>query len=169
MITTLVIIIIGIVLLFGSVVFFGPPYVPTLAKQIDATFDLLAMRKGQTLLELGSGDGRVLRAAAERGLYAVGIELNPLLVIYSRLVTWRYRKQVRIVWGSVWSVSWPAETDAIFTFMLQRQMHKLDEAIISWRQKVGKTQPMKLASFAFYIPDKRPHEKRDGVFLYEYK
>lgn len=157
-------VLIALVLLFGFVVFVGPPYLPTLRKQIDAGLDLLDLKEGETLLELGSGDGRVMLAAAKRGLKVVGIELNPILVLTSYLVTFRYRSQVRIIWGSYWGAPWP-RADAIFTFMLPRYMGKLDERIHKWRPE----STTRVASFAFAIPGKEPVAERDGVFLYEYK
>lgn len=157
-------ILIAIILIFGFVIFVGPPYLPTLRKQIDAALDLLELQEGQTLLELGSGDGRVMLAAAKRGYKVVGIELNPLLVIISYIVTFRYRKQVRVIWGSYWGPLWP-RADAVFTFMLPKYMTRLDERIQKWRPDA----PVRLASFAFAIPGKEPIAEREGVFLYEYK
>lgn len=151
-----------VILLFGFVVFFGPPYLPTMKKQVNTALDLLDLSSGNTILELGSGDGRVARAAAKRGLKVVGIELNPVLVLISYIVTWRYRKKVKIVWGSYWQVSWPP-ADGIFTFMIGRQMTKLDDHIVNWR-----TKKVKLASFAFEVPGKSYVGKKDGIFLYEY-
>jgi hypothetical protein len=159
----IIFIFIAAALFFGFVVAFGPPYVPTLHRQVDAALDLLALEPGQTMLELGSGDGRVMRAAAVRGWKVVGIELNPLLVIFSYFLTFKYRKQVRIIWGSYWGAPWP-RADAVFTFMLPRYMAKLDARLEKWRPA-----KIKLASFAFTIPGKEPIETRDGVYLYEYK
>jgi hypothetical protein len=152
-----------IVIFFGLVVFFGPPYLPTTKKQIDTAIKLLALEKGQTLLELGSGDGRVVLAAAKQGLKVIGIELNPLLVILSYFVTFRYRSQVRLIWGSYWGPPWP-RADAVFTFMLPRYMTKLDKRMQQWRP----SEKTRLASFAFVIPDKEPVKVKDGVYLYEY-
>lgn len=152
-----------LVLVFGFVVVAGPPYLPTMHRQTDAALDLLDLKPGETLLELGSGDGRVMLAAAKRGLKVVGIELNPLLVLLSVAVTWRYRKQVRVIWGSYWGKPWP-RADAIFTFMLTKYMPKLNTRIERWRPK-----PIRLASFAFRIPDKEPIREQAGVYLYEYK
>jgi hypothetical protein len=159
----LLVIAVVVILLFGLVVFFGPPYLPTMQAQADAALDLLRLQPGETLLELGSGDGRVVRAAAARGLRVVGIELNPLLVLVARIVTWRYRDKVRILWGSYWRVTWP-EADGIFTFMIGRQMSTLDKRIVTWH-----TKPLRLASFAFAIPNKRPTKEKKGIFLYTYK
>ncbi|HKU18249.1 MAG TPA: hypothetical protein VJP80_03155 [Candidatus Saccharimonadales bacterium] len=153
----------GLVLIVGIAVIFGPPYVPTLRLHMNTALDLLDLKPGQTLLDLGSGDGRVLRAAAERGWNAVGIEVSPLLVLISRIRTWRYRKQVKIIWGNYFLTHWPP-ADGIFSFMIQYQMKRLDERIERWH-----TKPIKLASFAFQIPGKTPADVRDAVYLYEYK
>jgi len=45
---------------------------------------MLNLKSGQTLIELGSGDGRVLKEAAAKGVRAIGYEINPVLVIYSK-------------------------------------------------------------------------------------
>ncbi len=146
--------------LFSFVVFFGAPYVPTLRPQIKTAFELLDLRPGQTMLELGSGDGRVLKAAAERGLNAVGYELNPLLVIFSYFYTWRYRKKVKIIWGNFWHKQWPP-ADGMFVFSLVRYMPKLEAKIMATSHR-----PAKLASFAARLPSKKPSKTKNGVFLY---
>ncbi len=151
-----------VVLLFGFVVLFGAPYLPTLKKQTDTALDLLDLKPGQTLLELGCGDGRVLRAAARLGLNAVGYELNPLLVIIAWLYTLRYRKQVKIIWGNYWTQPWP-EADGIFVFLLNKFMVKLDNKITREFNT-----PVKLVSFAFRVPDKKAIKEKGGLFLYKY-
>lgn len=60
---------------------------PATAKQIDNV--LTSVRRAgasDKLLDIGSGDGRIVIAAAKRlQLEAHGVELNPWLVYYSRL------------------------------------------------------------------------------------
>ncbi len=148
---------------FCGVLLFGAPYLPTLEKQRKTALDLLDLKKGQTLLEPGSGDGRILKLAAKRGINAVGIELNPIMYLVSLLVTFRYRKKIKIVWGDFWKVDWP-EADGIFLFLITRYMPKFDE-----KMKTGRKKPVKVASFAFPIPGKKPVKEKDGVFLYEYR
>src|SRR3982751_238116 len=92
-----------IIVCFAGVLLFGAPYLPTLKPQIQTALKLADLKSGQTLLELGCGDGKVLIAAAQRGLHVVGYELNPLLFLVAWLRTRRYRKQVRVVWGNFWS------------------------------------------------------------------
>jgi hypothetical protein len=153
------IIIFLLILFFGVVVFFGAPYLPTLTPQAQTALELLDLRPSQTLLELGSGDGKILVLAAQQGLNVVGIELNPLLVVISWLRTRRYRKQVRIIWGNLWTVPWPP-ADGVFTFLLDRFMPRLDSRM----QQLHKP----LVSFAFQIPNRKADTEKAGVFLYKY-
>ena len=160
--TVLIVILTGIVLIFGFVVIRGAPYVPTLTRQADAALSLLDLKSGQTLLEVGSGDCRVLRAAAKKGLKVVGYELNPILVLISIIVTWKYRKRVTIIWGDYWNAKWP-KTDGVYTFLLDKYMKKLDKKIV---QEYGKN--VKLVSFAFKIPGRKVASEKNGLFLYNY-
>jgi SAM-dependent methyltransferase len=59
-------------------------YIPTPNDVVAAMLDLAEVSESDIVYDLGSGDGRVLRAAAERGANAVGIEINPELVDQSR-------------------------------------------------------------------------------------
>lgn len=152
-----------VVILFGLVVVRGAPYLPTLRRHTDDALDLLDLKPGQTILELGCGDGRVARRAAERGLNVIGYELNPLLVIVAQIHTWRYRKQVKIIWGDFWQSKWPP-ADGIFVFLLEKYMKKLDKKIIQTYQG----QPIKVASFVYELPGKKPYKAKDGVLLYHY-
>jgi len=152
-----------LVILFGFVLLFGAPYVPTLKKQQEAALKLVSLEPGQTLLELGSGDGAMLLAAAQKGIHAVGYELNPILVLVSLYRTRKYRKHVKIIWGNYWKEVWP-RTDAIYVFLLARYMKKLDKKIIQNYPE----QAVKLASFTFKIPGKEIVKEKNGVYLYTY-
>lgn len=150
-------------LVFSLVVLFGAPYLPTMRRQSKEALDLLGLKPGQTLIELGCGDGRVVRSAAKRGLNVVGYEMNPFLVLICLIVTFRYRDKVRIVWGNYWRKDWP-QADGIYVFLIDRFMTKLDRAMKSYPHK-----PIKLASYAFDIPGKKPVKTSKSMFLYLYK
>ncbi|XP_075272930.1 ATP synthase subunit C lysine N-methyltransferase isoform X3 [Opisthocomus hoazin] len=64
------------------------PFVPATPAQIQNVLKMLENRSG-SLVDIGSGDGRIVIAAAKRGFEAVGYELNPWLVWYSRYRAWR--------------------------------------------------------------------------------
>ncbi len=160
MLVTIILII--LLVCFAGVLLVGAPYLPTLRPQVTAALELADLQPGDTLLELGCGDGRVLLAAARQGLNVVGYELNPLLAAVAWLRTRRYRRQVRVIWGDLWRKPWP-EAQAIFVFLLPRYMPKLHKKVIQYKYK-----PVKLISFAFVIPDYQHTAQRKSIFLYEY-
>lgn len=54
------------------------PYVPTPKEVVDAMLELAAVKKGDVVYDLGSGDGRIPITAAKRyGVTAMGIDINP--------------------------------------------------------------------------------------------
>ncbi|XP_029173343.1 protein N-lysine methyltransferase FAM173B [Nylanderia fulva] len=59
------------------------PYVPATHQQVKNVIQALNSRSG-SLIDLGSGDGRIVLAAAKHGFKAHGIELNTWLVWYSK-------------------------------------------------------------------------------------
>ncbi|XP_078125960.1 adenine nucleotide translocase lysine N-methyltransferase [Sander vitreus] len=65
------------------------PYIPASKAQVDHVMTLLRGRKGG-LVDLGSGDGRIVLEAHRQGFTpAVGYELNPWLVLMARFHAWR--------------------------------------------------------------------------------
>lgn len=150
-------------LIFGAVILVGAPYMPTLAKDRQTALDLLNLKPGQTMYELGSGDGSVLKDAADRGLRVVGYELNPILVVVSRFRTLKYGRRVKIKWGNYWKANL-SKADGIFVFLLDRYMEKLDKKIET-ECKNG----TRLVSHAFTIPNKKPSAKKAAMMLYVYK
>uniref|UniRef100_A0A8C3B0M3 FATP synthase c subunit lysine N-methyltransferase n=1 Tax=Cyclopterus lumpus TaxID=8103 RepID=A0A8C3B0M3_CYCLU len=64
------------------------PFVPATTAQVENVLRVLRARSG-TLVDIGSGDGRIVIAAAKHGFQASGFELNPWLVWYSRYMAMR--------------------------------------------------------------------------------
>jgi dienelactone hydrolase/precorrin-6B methylase 2 len=61
------------------------PFVATSTNVVDAMLDLAAIKPGDVLIDLGSGDGRIVIAAAKRfGIQATGVEIDPDLVHQSQ-------------------------------------------------------------------------------------
>ena len=56
------------------------PYVPTPHDVVAAMLDVTDVAPGDYVIDLGSGDGRIVIAAAERGAIGHGIDLNPVRV-----------------------------------------------------------------------------------------
>ena len=59
-------------------------WVPTPQELVEKMLDLAKVTPADTLIDLGSGDGRTVIAAAKRGLTALGIEYEPKMVELSQ-------------------------------------------------------------------------------------
>ena len=58
------------------------PYVSSPTRVVNRMLELANIKPGETVYDLGSGDGRVLIAAVEKyKAHAVGVEINPKLVV----------------------------------------------------------------------------------------
>lgn len=62
----------------------GAPYAPLGEERIKRVISLLKIKKGQKILDLGSGDGRVVIALAKHEAKAYGFEINPIFYLISR-------------------------------------------------------------------------------------
>ncbi len=149
---------------FCFVVFFGAPFLPVMSSSAQQAIELLDLQEGQTIVDLGSGNGKILRMAAKRKLIAIGYELNPVLYAFSYINTLRYRKNVKIFYGNFWSKE-IHDTDAVFVFLLPKYMEKLNQKI----SKIELNHDLKLVSYSFKIPSKKPYLEINNLFFYKYK
>src|SRR5947208_4106036 len=56
------------------------PYVQTPMEIVERMLRMAEIRPGDTLIDLGSGDGRIVIEAARRGARGLGVDLDPNLV-----------------------------------------------------------------------------------------
>lgn len=157
--------IIGILLIlaYGLSMLFGAIFIPTLKPQRRQALDLLDLKEGQTFVDLGSGDGCMLVEAAERGLKAVGYEINPFLVFYSWLRTRRFGRRVRVRWASFWRADL-SKADGVFVFLITHHMNHFAKFMND--QVLAKQ--LKLVSNSFEIPGKKHIKKSGPMLLYKY-
>lgn len=108
----------------------GAPFVPTDKKIIDSILRRAKLKKNQLFIEFGSGDGRVVRMAVEKyGVRGLGIELNPLLVIYSRLLARRQNlKNIKFQTGDFFKAD-TKPADVVFLFLLPKTLVKLKKRL----------------------------------------
>lgn len=153
------IVFVGVILLAISIIN-GAPYLPTPRKQIHIALDLARVKKGETLVDLGSGDGTVLIEAAKRGIDATGYEINPLLWFISTIRLLPYRDIARVKLGSFWGQSL-RDYDVVFVFLIGHHMKRLEKKL------EAELKGARVVSHAFQIPNRKSAEK-DGLFLYTY-
>lgn len=140
----------------------GAPFVPSKPKRIQTMIDLANITEGMRVVDLGSGDGSIVIAAARRGAYAVGVEMNPFLIPYSR---WRARRagvedRTTFIRGEIKDCPL-GDIDAVFLYLLPSLLGKIRTKLSS-ELKPG----VCVISNAFPIPDWTPAIEKNGVFLY---
>lgn len=140
----------------------GAPYLPTSKERVKKMLDLSELKPGEILIDLGSGDGRILIEAAGRGAKAIGYEINPILVY----LTWRKIKKLglehkaKIFWENFWKVDFK-NADLITIFGASGIMKKLEKKLLK-ELKSG----ARICSYIFPLPNLTPIKKEEGIYLY---
>jgi len=104
------------------------PYVATPPKVMDRMLELASIKPGETLYDLGCGDGRVLIAAVEKyKVKAVGVEISPKLA--ARAESWIKKagveSQAQVIQGDLLKVDLTGLTNAdVVVIYLGRQLNE---------------------------------------------
>ncbi|KKR50806.1 MAG: hypothetical protein UT84_C0006G0008 [Candidatus Curtissbacteria bacterium GW2011_GWA1_40_16] len=151
--------------LFSVGLFFELPYVATKEDKVKTIIKLAGIKKGETVIDLGSGDGRLLFAAAKLGATAVGYELNPLLVI---ITTLRARimglsKNVIVKKRSLWEADLKT-ADAVFVYGRKHTMKRFEDFVYKNCKKGTRITVNSDKTVAF--PSKKALKSENGIFLY---
>lgn len=164
-----VMILAGLFLFYGSVLNSlrrEAPYVPTGRRELQWILrEVVRVMPGEVFYDLGSGDGRVVRAAAKLGARAVGFEQSWVLTWWSRVLSWwdvarhfmcryagdkppRYKPQddARFVCGNYLSQNL-SQANVIFCYLMPKAMEHLKPKFES-ELKPG----TRIISRAFKIP-----------------
>lgn len=150
-------------LFFDALAFYSAaPNIATHGDDVSRMLALARPKPGELWLDLGSGDGRVVIAAAGAGARAVGCELNPLLVLVARtrirFLGLGERAQVR--WASLWGFD-VAGADVVSMYLMPRAMRRLRPKIEA-QAKPG----CRIVSNQFALPGWEAAAQDGWVFLY---
>lgn len=127
-----------VLFLFIFVVFRGSPYVPSHKSHVHQAFsELYKMDEHDLLVDIGSGDGIVLREAARTGAAAVGFEINPILVFISRIISKKYPK-IQIKLADFWLAKLPDETTVVYVFSVTRDVKRIINRIQKESNRLNK-------------------------------
>lgn len=123
----------------------GAPYFPVRKRDIEDAFTLVDITDKDTVIDLGSGDGKILFACAKRGATVIGYELNPLLVLITK---WRLRKhpKARVYWKNLFKADFTGVTK-VFIFGLNPIMEQVSSML-----KGRAIQGVEIISFVFDLP-----------------
>ncbi|MFQ5449474.1 MAG: SAM-dependent methyltransferase [Nitrospinaceae bacterium] len=125
------VIVIGFFLILAGMVilpaFFGSPWHPLLPRTIRNILEFAEIKPGEKVYDLGSGDGRVLIAAAKNyGATGVGLEMDPLKVwISRRLARWSgVEGRVRIIRKNFYDFDY-TDADVIYVYLTHQALDRL--------------------------------------------
>ncbi len=141
------------------------PLVGTQRKKLARMLELAKLTNQDHVIDLGSGDGRLVFGAARAGVkQAVGYEIHPLLVWRSRLFAKLFRlPNARFVRQSFWDVSF-AEADVVFVYQLPRAMIRLAKKFTD-ELPAG----ARIISNTFELPGWEPIQREEGIWVYQKK
>lgn len=140
----------------------GAIYFPTKLKKIEFIKDLAGVKPGERIVDLGSGDGRILARFAKEGVEAHGYEINPLLVWRSRRILKRagLYGQAVVHWQSFWQADL-SQYNVVVVYGIPYIMKRLERKL-KYELKPG----AKVISNVYEFSDWQPAHKENNVYLY---
>lgn len=147
----------------------GALYVSTPRRRIREALAAIPLKAGDLLIDLGCGDGRILRLACQRcAIDAVGYELNWLAYIKARILC-RGKSRLTIVHGNFWKADL-SKADVVCCYLFPDILARL-AVKLAQELKPGAT----IVSFNFPLPGMTPQMKlrpgnnrnQDPVYIYQ--
>lgn len=150
------------VLIYFLTSFTGGWFAPTPNRIIKEMLDLAEVGKKDVLIDLGSGDGKVLLLSAKRGASAIGIELNPFLYLWSliRIKLIRPEPSISLKFGNFWTIDL-SNANVVFSFL------PFGSARLKKKLKDELKQGSWIICYGSSLPNWKPIKVTDsGIFLY---
>src|SRR3989344_3763152 len=91
----------------------GAPWAPTRMSAVKKAFDDIGISDKDLVVDLGAGDGSIVREAVSRRARAVGYELSPIMWIVAWVRTFRFKKS-RMVYGNFFKKTLPKDATLVF-------------------------------------------------------
>ena len=150
--------------IFWSMATGGGPYVPSKNERVANMLALAGIKPTDRVVDLGSGDGRIVFAAAAAGAKeAVGYEIHPVLVWWSHFRCRRMPngERCRFIRQSFWHADFHG-FDVVFLYQLPKTMRRLTDKL---RDQLPAD--VRVVSNAFELPGWRQVAEKDRIFLYQ--
>jgi len=163
----IVIIAMLILLIFLLPGIIGAPYVPSEQKDLEMAFTkLYKISEKDFVVDLGAGDGIVLKAATAHNARAIGVEINPILAFWTRLKLHKYRG-AEIECGDMYTFKLPEETTVVYAYANNFTIPRLYKRVQSEAKRLNKK--LYLISNAFDFKDIKAKKQVAPYYLYELK
>ena len=134
----LIVAVLVVVIIFSFSVFRGSPYLPSHKLDVRQSFiELYHLDKKDVLVDIGSGDGVILREATRLGACAVGYEINPILFLISWFLS-RNDKKVTVVFADFWISSLPHDVTIVYVFSASRDIKKIVKRLQNEADRLGR-------------------------------
>jgi hypothetical protein len=165
LISLLVVLPLGLFLFILMPFMFGASYEGSSRKVVRKIVEFSGVKKGERFVDLGSGDGRLVREFARAGAESHGYEVNPVLVLWSRWRIWQegLKGKAFVHFGNFWGVDlW--KYDIISLFQISWIMGKLERKLKKELKKGAR-----IVSNKWKFPNWELIKKSDvgtGVYLY---
>lgn len=134
----LLVAVVAVVVLLPYILFRGKdaPFVPMEAAVVKRVMEIANVGPGDTFYDLGSGDGRLVIAAAMRGAKAVGVEISPSRVWYSRVLIFilRLGAKAEIFHGDLFKTDL-REATVVHLYLLPKTNEELKEKLLNELKK----------------------------------
>jgi hypothetical protein len=129
---------------------FDAPWVPLGMRTVDRMLEMANIKPGETVMDLGSGDARVLiRAARKHKARGVGVEINPLMAWISILDInmRRVGRDVELRRQNMHKAD-ISKADVIITYLLPKANGRLEKKVMNEAK-----QGARVISYAFKYPN----------------
>lgn len=107
-------------------------WLPTPDEMVVKMLDLAQVAPGERLVDLGSGDGRIVIAAAKRGALARGIEYDAEMVAHSRRLAAQAGVDVELVQGDIFASDF-SHADVVTMFLLDALNERLRPTLLAMK------------------------------------
>lgn len=143
----------------------GAPFVRSNKKAVNSMIRLAKLKPGMKVYDLGSGDGTLLFRAASFGVTAVGLEINPFLILWSHIQIFfsAHRKKIIIRWQNFWSANLH-DADVVFVYLLPWRMETL-EKLLKTQCRPG----TRIISNSFIFPSLKSLETDKEAHVYSFR
>ena len=160
-------IVLGIVFIFALTAFTGAPFVPSLNKDLREIFaKLYSLSEKDYLVDLGSGDGKVLKVANSLGARALGVEINPFLYFFSK-IRFIGNPKVQVKYGDLFHRKYPDDVTVFYAFGDSRDIERIAKIVQKHADRTK--QSCFLISHAFDLAEKKPVKKQGAYLLYKFE
>lgn len=126
----------------------GAPFVPTPMRGAEKVLKVAGVKKGETVIDIGCGDGRFCYLAANKfGANSIGYELSPLVYLWAKIRQLFWKSKAKIKFGD-FRMHDISEADHIVAYMLPDTLIKF---IPKFEKELKKG--TRVTSYAFRIGD----------------